>query len=117
MLARVQAGSRTQALLEQSLRQLAIVPEPAPSTPIPLTARARRLLKEAHELIGTLRTLADDPLLAGSPPKEDGGEEIDPLAIYYRETATMMEPAVQSLRTFRRHRAFSYVCAMAWMGF
>ncbi len=39
-------------------------------------------------------------MLAGSPPKEDGGEEIDPLAIYYRETATMMEPAVRIAQNF-----------------
>jgi hypothetical protein len=99
LLARVQAGSRTQALLEQSIRQLANIPEPVSTLPVQLTARARRLLKEAHDLIADLRQLADDPLLAGAPPGESS-EEIDPLALYYRETAALMEPAVRIAQNF-----------------
>jgi hypothetical protein len=90
--ARVRAGSRTQAALEQSVRTLSEAP-PEPAVPTHLTARARRVLAEAHELIGYMKALADDPLLAGPPPGR--GDEADPLALYYRETAALMGPAVR----------------------
>jgi len=88
------AGSRTQAILEHSIRQLSDelpLPQPVPTQLIP---KAKRILAEARELIECLRKLADDPLLAGPPP-EQGNIEADPLAIYYRETAAMMVPAVR----------------------
>ena len=97
--AKVAAGSRTQAILEQSIRQLgATAPSPV-SLPSYLTARARRVLSEALELVAYLKQLADEPLLAGPPP-EQGDAEADPLAIYYRETAAMMDPAVRLAQTF-----------------
>lgn len=95
--AKAAAGSRTQAILEQSIRQLsrsAADPTPLPSH---LTATARRVLTEAHELIDYMKNLADDPHLAG-PPADRGGEQTDPMAIHYRETAAMMEPAVRLLQ-------------------
>ena len=55
-------ASRTQAILEYSLRQLGGTTE---ATPPALTDRARRLLVEAQGLVTRLRALADDPLLAG----------------------------------------------------
>jgi len=90
----VQAGSRTQAILEQSLRHLS--DDAAPQEPAAgrLIAKARRVLGEAHDLVTCLRRLADDPLLAGPPP-EQGTLETDPLALHYRETAAMMTPAVR----------------------
>ena len=91
---KISAGSRTQALLEQSIRQLSEERPSPPPSPVQLTSRAKRVLIEAHELIECLKGLADDPLLAGPPP-EQGSIEADPLAIYYRETAAMMHPAVR----------------------
>src|SRR5262245_49011119 len=87
---RVRAGSRTQALLETSLRRLAGLAEESGPCPGQLTGRARRLLGEAREIVQRLRALADDPLLAGPPPGVDGSApDIDPLAFHYRETAAL----------------------------
>ncbi len=91
--AKVAAGSRTQAILEQSLRHLHDdQPDPRPIT-TELIAKAKRVLIEAHDLIGCLKALADDPLLAGPPEQES--LEADALAVYFRETAAMMTPAVR----------------------
>lgn len=91
---RIAAGSRTQAVLEQSIRHLNEEEPAAPPSTIQLTARARRVIAEAHELVGSLRTLADEPLLAGPPPGART-EDTDPLAIWFRETAAMLGPAVR----------------------
>lgn len=91
---KVAAGSRTQSVLEQSLRHLGAAASPEPAIPSQLTARARRLLTEASELVRSLRALADEPLLAGPPPSADA-DEIDPLALWFRETSAMMGPAVR----------------------
>jgi hypothetical protein len=93
LLSHVAAGSRTQAILEQSIRHLGETTAP-PAIPTNLTARARRVLSDAQEIIVCLRRLADDPHLAG-PPSSGEEAETDPLAIYFRETAAMMEPAVR----------------------
>jgi HD-GYP domain-containing protein (c-di-GMP phosphodiesterase class II) len=94
LIEKVAAGSRTQAILEDSIRQLSEEPAPAQPAPTHLIAKAKRILIEAHELVNCLRRLADDVLLAGPPP-EQGSVEADPLAIFYRETAAMMVPAVR----------------------
>jgi HD-GYP domain-containing protein (c-di-GMP phosphodiesterase class II) len=96
---KVAAASRTQAVLEQSIRQLGDTAPAAPFNPSQLTARARRVLSEAHDLIAYLKQLADEPLLAGPPPAQSE-TEADPLAIYYRETASMMDPAIRLAQTF-----------------
>lgn len=88
--AMVEVGSRTQAILEQSVRNL---PEPEVPTAVEVTSRAWRVLHDAKGLVGHLRSLADEPLLAGPPPGD--GEEADPLAVWFRETAAMMGPAVR----------------------
>jgi len=87
----VEAGTRTQAILEESLRQLSGAPA---SSPAALSNRARRLLVDAQGLMTRLRIIADDPLLAGPPPsaQTDGA---DPLAVHFRETASMTEAAVR----------------------
>ena len=57
-------ASRTQAILEYSVRQIgstADIPSPA------LTNEARRLMAIAHGLVTRLKAMADDPLLAGPP--------------------------------------------------
>ena len=87
--------SRTQAILEYSLRQLGKTSEIEPPA---LTNRARRLMVDAQGLVTRLRVLADDPLLAG-PPSGDG-DAADPLAVHYRETAAMTEAAVRYVLTF-----------------
>jgi hypothetical protein len=93
-----EAGSRTQAILEYSLRQLGGTTE---FNPPALTSRARRLLADAQGLVGRLRVLADDPLLAGPPPTLDGvAGPADPLAVHYRETAALTEAAVRYALTF-----------------
>ena len=97
---RTEAGSRTQAVLEHSLRHLASVGTEPIRLPATLTHRARRLLKEAHELIVELRALSDEPTLAGPPPSSEGTADIDPLALTYRETAAMIEPAVRLAQGF-----------------
>ncbi len=125
--AKLAAGSRTQAILEQSIRHLSVEtdalsslpvaelnppvaeqpdtsspvasqPEHSASSGMLLVPKAKRVLTEARELIACLKQLADDPLLAGPPPG-DGGVEADPLAIYYRETAALMVPAVRLATT------------------
>lgn len=93
-----EAGSRTQALLEDSVRQLAATAEAGPPA---LASRARRLLADAHGLVARLKALADDPLMAGPPPGPDGAVAVaDPLAVHYRETATLTEAAARYVRTF-----------------
>lgn len=91
---KIAVGSRTQAVLEQSIRNLGSVKLAEPALPAQLTARARRMIAEASELVRVLRSLADEPLLAGPPP-EQGIDETDPLALWYRETAAMIGPAVR----------------------
>ena len=88
-------ASRTQAILQESLRQLGETKE---ATPPALTNRARRLLAEAHGLVTRLRAMADDPLLAGPP--EGDGNAADPLAVHHRETAALTEAAVRYVLTF-----------------
>src|SRR5262245_31090634 len=80
---KIAAGSRTQAVLEQSIRHLHRESTAEQLVPTQLIAKAKRLLVEAHEIVQCMRSMADDPLLAG-PPEQDL-EEIDPLAIFYRE--------------------------------
>jgi hypothetical protein len=92
------AGSKTQAILEYSLRQLGTTTE---VNPPPLTGRARRLLADAQGLVGRMRMLADDPLLAGPPPASGGTVgPADPLAVHYRETAALTEAAVRYAMSF-----------------
>ncbi|WP_157369337.1 HD-GYP domain-containing protein [Zavarzinella formosa] len=97
---KVKAGSRNQAILEQSLRQLAGTEEQI-AAPTQLCSRARRLLMESQGLVTRLRAIADDPLLAG-PPADDEGQarDGDPLVVHYRETAAMTEAAVRYTLSF-----------------
>lgn len=97
---KVEAGSRNQAILEQSLRQLAGTEEQI-AAPTQLCSRARRLLMEAQGLVTRLRAIADDPLLAG-PPADDEGQarEGDPLVVHYRETAALTEAGVRYALSF-----------------
>jgi HD-GYP domain-containing protein (c-di-GMP phosphodiesterase class II) len=97
-LERVEAGSRTQAVLEYSLRQLAGVEEP--TIGVPLTHRARRLLADAQGLVARLRAFSEDPLLAGPPADSEGLADLDPVVLHYRETTALVEAAVRFAGSF-----------------
>lgn len=88
--------SRTQAILEYSLRQLSGSVE---SRPPALSDRARRLLHDAQGLVARLKSLVDEPLLAG-PAASEETEAADPLSVHFRETAALTEAAVRYAMTF-----------------
>ena len=97
---KIEAGSRNQAILEQSLRQLAGTEEQLAS-PTRLCGRARRSLLELQGLVTRLRAVADDPLLAGPPADHEGlVREGDPLVVHYRETVAMTEAGVRYALSF-----------------
>jgi HD-GYP domain-containing protein (c-di-GMP phosphodiesterase class II) len=89
-----EAESRTQAILESSLRGLA---ESASASPPALTDRARRLLIAARGLVARLKAMADDPVLCGLPAADRAA---DPLAVHYQEAAALTEAAVRYALTF-----------------
>ena len=90
---RVRSGSRTQELLESSLRQVLPPNRNQDAIPRLLTARARRILLESRDHLTHIRALADHPLLQG-PPSEIA-PEIDPLVIYFQETTAILESAIR----------------------
>jgi hypothetical protein len=88
------AGGRVQQLLDGSLRQIAGALKGDDSVrPTQLTARARRLLERARDLVGRLKTLADDPIL----PTDDAD---DPLVRGVRTAAAVTEAAVRLVQAF-----------------
>jgi HD-GYP domain-containing protein (c-di-GMP phosphodiesterase class II) len=94
----VRAGSKTQGLLQTSLRQLTALAEQPATLPHTLTATARRMAQESRELLTRLRQLADHPLLAGPPISKDEVEsDSDPLLLCYREAVALMETVVRML--------------------
>jgi hypothetical protein len=107
----VAAGTRCDALLDRSFRQLeesAATPE-APALPRQLTARARRLLLQGHDLLTKLRGLAEcfpselDP--TGSETVPDLGtwtgiDTADPLTGRYRDTAAMLDTALRTVQAY-----------------
>lgn len=90
----VLAGGRVQQLLEGSLRQIAgaIKGEDA-VRPTQLTARARRLLERARDLVNRLKPLAADPALPANDPD-------DPLVRGVRTAAAVTEAAVRLVQAF-----------------
>src|ERR1700675_1612150 len=60
---RVAAGAQQNALIEGTLRALTSAPGDGPTLPTHLTARASRVLKQCRDLVGQLRSLAEEPLL------------------------------------------------------
>jgi HD-GYP domain-containing protein (c-di-GMP phosphodiesterase class II) len=89
----LEPASRTQAILEQSVRHLDRSRDLCPPA---LSDRTRGLLADALGLVSRLKAVADDPLLAG-PVTDDTA---DPLAVLYRETAAMAEAIVRYVQTF-----------------
>lgn len=90
-------GSRSQAILEYSLRQLDGAKE---TTTLALTERTRGLLADAHGLVTRLKAMADDTLLAGPPSREGISSVADPLVVHFRETSALTEAVVRYATTF-----------------
>jgi HD-GYP domain-containing protein (c-di-GMP phosphodiesterase class II) len=88
------AGGRVQQLLDGSLRQIAGALKGEDTVrPTQLTARARRLLERARELVRCLKPLAADPIL----PANDAD---DPLVRGVRTAAAVTEAAVRLVQAF-----------------
>jgi HD-GYP domain-containing protein (c-di-GMP phosphodiesterase class II) len=95
---RAASGEQVAALLDGSLRQLSEAMAPAAAEgrmPRQLTARARRLLERAEELLAQLRGLAIEIEASESGPSAD-----DPLARLFRETSAMTEMALRVVQAF-----------------
>jgi HD-GYP domain-containing protein (c-di-GMP phosphodiesterase class II) len=90
---RPEPGSKTQAILGESVRRLDGAMAPAPPA---LVGGARRLLADAQGLVARLRAVADDPMFAGLVVEETA----DPLAVHHRETTSLTEAAVRYAMTF-----------------
>jgi HD-GYP domain-containing protein (c-di-GMP phosphodiesterase class II) len=91
---RVSAGGEDAALLDGSLRQLTDLvsdSEPAQRMPRQLTARARRVIEQTHQLLSQLRVLADQLNSLGNS---------DLLNSIYRETSAMTEMVLRVVQAF-----------------
>jgi hypothetical protein len=90
----VYAGTRVQALLDGSLRQIAgALNGEDRIRPSQLTARARQLLERGRVLLLDLRRIADDPLVLDDDPD-------DPLVQGIRRTSAMLESALRFVQAF-----------------
>src|SRR5207302_347161 len=90
----VLAGGRVQQLLDGSLRQIAGALKGEDTVrPTQLTARARRLLEQARELVSRLKPLAVDPALPHDDPDA-------PLVRGVRTAAAVTEAAVRLVQAF-----------------
>jgi HD-GYP domain-containing protein (c-di-GMP phosphodiesterase class II) len=90
---RVAAAAEDAFVLDGSLRQLAEVATgagPATTLPHQLTARARRVLERAGELLDQLRSLAD----------QFEAQTSDPLEAFYRGTTAMTETVLRVVQAF-----------------
>ncbi|MFO0808723.1 MAG: HD domain-containing protein [Gemmataceae bacterium] len=90
----VTSGTRVQVLLDGSLRQIAGLLSGEDSVrPTQLTARAKRLLERGRDIVGRLRQLADDPVVASHDTDE-------PLAQGVRRASAMAESALRLVQAF-----------------
>jgi hypothetical protein len=84
--------------LGRTLRTLSGSVEEGP-LPATLTARARRLLEDARDLIDCQRTVAGDALLSGlALAATTPGVEPDPVVPYHRETVALTEAALRMMQ-------------------
>jgi HD-GYP domain-containing protein (c-di-GMP phosphodiesterase class II) len=90
---KVAIGNETTLLLDRTIRQLTPPADEPAMLPRQLTARARRLLEMAHDLLQRLRTLAD--ILDSDP-----ADAADPLAARYDQTVAMAETALRMIQAF-----------------
>jgi HD-GYP domain-containing protein (c-di-GMP phosphodiesterase class II) len=95
----VASGGVNGALLDGSLRQLsdsAALPETAGRMPRQLTARARRVLEQAQQLLGKLREQSDQLESVASGQARSN----DPLTVLHQETCAMTETVVRFVQAF-----------------
>jgi hypothetical protein len=94
----VASGFEHNAWLDGALRQLEDTAGPPPesrSMPAQLTVRARRILERSRELLGQVRSLADEV----EGPAATGGAG-DPALVLYRETAAMIDSTLRMVQAF-----------------
>lgn len=91
----VAEGKRHTRLLDEALRKLAGTPAAEPGLPTHLTARARGLLQQGHQLLGQLKALASDLDLSA---ETDGAA--DPLIAHYRATVAMADTALRLVQAY-----------------
>lgn len=102
----VTEGSTQTVLLDRALRRLtpASAPQDASTFPKQLTARAHRILEQGRELLGQLRSLAEqlestsDFACPTWPERQP--DRIDPLVRRYRETVAMANLALRVIQAF-----------------
>jgi hypothetical protein len=95
----IEEGSRRQALLDASMRQLAEGISGNEIRPTRLTGRARHLLERGRQLVAKLKALADEPLLSRGDPAGDDALN-DALLDSFRDTASMTESALRLVQAF-----------------
>jgi HD-GYP domain-containing protein (c-di-GMP phosphodiesterase class II) len=102
----VAASAEHDALLDAAVRPVTVAASPdAPALPRQLTSRARRVLERGRDLLGRLRGLADAfaPAVPAPAVPDDGVPRLgrhDPLAVLYRETASMTDTALRMVPLF-----------------
>ena len=87
---KVRTGARHNALLDDSLRQIAGAP--AFQLPPKLTARGAQVLKRGRELLHQLREMLEDPLL------QSAGQ--DPLTGVHADIASMLDVLLRTVQAF-----------------
>jgi HD-GYP domain-containing protein (c-di-GMP phosphodiesterase class II) len=93
----VSEGSRRQALLDASVRQLSDESSNNEIRPTRLIDKVRIQLERGRELVSRLKTLADEPLLGEGDPSL--GDD-DTLLLAYRDTAAMTESTLRLVQAF-----------------
>ncbi len=96
---RIAEGTRRQALLDSSIKQLADESTANEIRPTRLIAKVRQQLERGRELVGRLKSLAEEPLLSRGDPIL-GADPDDPLLHSYRETSAMTESTLRLVQAF-----------------
>src|SRR5262245_59027139 len=92
-------GSRRQALLDASLKQLTSGLEHKEIRPTQVIGRLKHLLERGRDIVGKLKGLAEEPILQhGDIDVSDWPD--DPLLDNFRETAAMAESALRLVQVF-----------------